>query len=66
MVLKLLENLREFGNFRKTLETVQKSFPDDFIIFSKFAENLRKSLEVFAILRKFSSNFRNGSKIFFR
>ena len=40
-----------FGNFPKTLETVQKCFSNDFMVF-KFLENLRKYLEIFRKLQK--------------
>ena len=55
-----------FGNIRKTSETVKKCFPDDFMILFKFSENPRKSSEVFGNLRKFSEDFGNGSKVFFK
>ena len=61
MVLKCLENLR------KTSETSQKCFSDDFQYASlKFSENLQKSSEVFGNPRKISENFGNGPKVIFR
>ena len=54
--MKLLEN---FGNSSKV-------FSRCFMIYLKSSENLRKSLEVFGNLRKFSENFGNGSKVIFR
>ena len=57
------ERLRnDLWNFWKTSETVQKCFPNVFMIFKIFG----KSSEIFGSVRKFSENFGNGSKVIFR
>ena len=53
---------RGFGKLRKQFRSVFQVIYD----FLKSSENLRKSLEVFGNLWKFSENFGNGSKILFR
>ena len=51
-----------FRNFRKTSETVQKRFSDDFMILKIF----EKSSGIFGSVRNFLESFGNGSKVFFR
>ena len=55
----MIGNLRNcsenVGHFWKTSETVQKFFPDVFMIF-----------KIFRNLRNFLENFGNGSKVIFR
>ena len=51
-----------YRNFRKTSETVQKRFSDDFMILKIF----EKSSGIFGSVRNFLESFGNGSKVFFR
>ena len=57
-----LGNLNDLWDFWKTSETVQKCFPNVFMILKIFG----KSSEIFGSIRKCLENFGNGSKVIFR
>ena len=53
-----------FGKLQKQFKL--KCFPDVFMIFLKYSENLQKSSEVFGNIQKSAENFGNVSKVIFR